>query len=603
MSFALSCETLQNYLLRGDTVFEILKKLSWFFKLRWKSYTFGIIALMICALLSAITPLIIGNIIDQMIANTLTWENLAIQSGLILIFAITMYVLRYGWRTALFGNSTLLESIMRNRLFSHFTKMDSQFFNEYRTGDLMAHATNDLAALRFVAGGGILSITDSISVGSVTLFSMFFLVDWQLTLTTILPFPLLIFAARHLGKAINKRYRKSLESFSQMNNQVQESVGGMKVIKTFGEEEHHYADFIKDTDNVVAKNKEVYKVDSAYTPVIEGITGLTYVLTLFFGTYFISIGRITIGELIAYFSYLSMMAWPLLAVGRVANTLERGDASYNRVTTLLSYASHLEKTEDPIPTPVTGDIDFDIQEFTYPEGKSPVLKGTKFHLDSGNTLGVVGHTGAGKSTLFKLLMRDYDQYQGQITYNHADLKKYRLDAVANGIGYVPQDTFLFSTTIRENIRFVNPGLSQEEVEYFAQLADIHEDITQFPEGYDTKVGERGVSLSGGQKQRIAIARALATKAEFLILDDALSAVDAQTESQILANLRAIRKNESTIIATHRISSIMHADEIIVLDKGQIVERGKHAELLQNEGWYRRMYEEQQLQQKVEEGGE
>lgn len=584
-------------------MFAILKKLSWFFKLRWKSYLFGIIALMICALLSAITPLIIGRIIDQMIADTLTWQDLAVQSGLILIFAITMYALRYGWRTALFGNSTLLESIMRNRLFSHFTKMDSQFFNEYRTGDLMAHATNDLAALRFVAGGGILSITDSISVGSVTLFSMFFLVDWQLTLTTILPFPLLIIAARYLGKAINKRYRKSLESFSQMNNQVQESVGGMKVIKTFGDEENHYADFIKDTDNVVAKNREVYKVDSAYTPVIEGITGLTYVLTLFFGTYFISIGRISIGQLIAYFSYLSMMAWPLLAVGRVANTLERGNASYNRITKLLSYTSHLEKTENPIQTPVTGDIDFEIEEFTYPEGKNPVLKETKFHLNSGNTLGVVGHTGAGKSTLFKLLMRDYDHYQGQITYNQADLKKYSLDAISNGIGYVPQDTFLFSTTIRENIRFINPSLSQEEVEYFAQLADIHEDITQFPEGYDTKVGERGVSLSGGQKQRIAIARALATNAEFLILDDALSAVDAQTESQILANLRAIRKNESTIIATHRISSIMHADEIIVLEKGSIVERGKHAELLQNDGWYRRMYEEQQLQQKVEEGGE
>ena len=584
-------------------MFAILKKLSWFFKLRWKSYLFGIIALMVCALLSAITPLIIGRIIDQIIADTLIWEDLAIQSGLILIFAITMYALRYGWRTALFGNSTLLESIMRNRLFSHFTKMDSQFFNEYRTGDLMAHATNDLAALRFVAGGGILSITDSISIGSVTLFSMFFLVDWQLTLATIVPFPLLIFAARYLGKAINKRYRKSLESFSRMNNQVQESVGGMKVIKTFGDEENHYADFIKDTDNVVAKNKEVFKVDSAYTPVIEGITGLTYVLTLFFGTYFISIDRITIGELIAYFSYLSMLAWPLLAVGRVANTLERGDASYNRITKLLSYASHLEKTEDPIQTPVKGDIDFDIQEFTYPEGKSPVLKETKFHLDSGNTLGVVGHTGAGKSTVFKLLMRDYDHYQGQIAYNQADLKKYSLDAISSGIGYVPQDTFLFSTTIRENIRFVNPGLSQKEVEYFAQLADIHEDITQFPEGYDTKVGERGVSLSGGQKQRIAIARALATNAEFLILDDALSAVDAQTESQILANLRAIRKNESTIIATHRISSIMHADEIIVLEQGRIVERGTHAELLQNDGWYRRMYEEQQLQQKVEEGGE
>ena len=584
-------------------MFSILRKLGWFFKLRWKSYTFGVFGLIAVAILSAVTPLILGNIIDQMVNSTLTFQSLALQSGTILVFAIAMYGLRYGWRVAIFGNSTLLESILRNRLFAHFTKMDSQFFHEYRTGDLMAHATNDLAALRFVAGGGILSITDSIFIGGTTLFSMIFFVDWKLTLFTTLPFPLLIVAARYMGKAINKRYRKSLESFSQMNNRVQESVGGMKVIKTFGEEEAHYDDFAGDIENVVARNKAVYQVDSAYSPIIEGITGLTYVLTLFFGSYFISIDRISLGQLIAYFSYLSMMTWPLLAIGRVANTLERGNASYNRVTNLLSKKSSLKEAKNPIQTPVAGDISFTVDSFTYPDGKNEVLQNAHFQLKSGNTLGIVGHTGSGKSTIFKLLLRDYDGYTGKIKYNDKDIKHYSLDAVSQGIGYVPQGTFLFSTTVRENIRFVNPQLTQEQVEYFAKLADIHDDIEQFPEGYDTEVGERGVSLSGGQKQRIAIARALATQAEFLILDDALSAVDAQTEARILENLRAIRRNESTIIATHRISSIMHADEIIVLDKGQIVERDTHTELLANEGWYSQMYEEQQLQQKVDQGGE
>ncbi|WP_373816778.1 ABC transporter ATP-binding protein [Jeotgalibaca porci] len=584
-------------------MFSILRKLGWFFKLRWKSYTFGVFGLIAVAILSAVTPLILGNIIDQMVNSTLTFQSLALQSGTILVFAIAMYGLRYGWRVAIFGNSTLLESILRNRLFAHFTKMDSQFFHEYRTGDLMAHATNDLAALRFVAGGGILSITDSIFIGGTTLFSMIFFVDWKLTLFTTLPFPLLIVAARYMGKAINKRYRKSLESFSQMNNRVQESVGGMKVIKTFGEEEAHYDDFAGDIENVVARNKAVYQVDSAYSPIIEGITGLTYVLTLFFGSYFISIDRISLGQLIAYFSYLSMMTWPLLAIGRVANTLERGNASYNRVTDLLSKKSSLKEAKNPIQTPVAGDISFTVDSFTYPDGKNEVLQNAHFQLKSGNTLGIVGHTGSGKSTIFKLLLRDYDGYTRKIKYNDKDIKHYSLDAVSQGIGYVPQGTFLFSTTVRENIRFVNPQLTQEQVEHFAKLADIHDDIEQFPEGYDTEVGERGVSLSGGQKQRIAIARALATQAEFLILDDALSAVDAQTEARILENLRAIRRNESTIIATHRISSIMHADEIIVLDKGQIVERGTHSELLTNEGWYSQMYEEQQLQQKVDQGGE
>lgn len=584
-------------------MFSILRKLGWFFKLRWKSYLFGVFGLIAVAILSAVTPLILGNIIDQMINSTLTFKSLAFQSGTILVFAIAMYALRYGWRVAIFGNSTLLESIMRNRLFSHFTKMDSQFFHKYRTGDLMAHATNDLAALRFVAGGGILSITDSIFIGGTTLFSMIFFVDWKLTLFTTLPFPLLIVAARYMGKAINKRYRKSLESFSQMNNRVQESVGGMKVIKTFGEEEAHYEDFTGDIENVIARNKAVYQVDSAYSPIIEGITGLTYVLTLFFGSYFISIDRISLGQLIAYFSYLSMMTWPLLAIGRVANTLERGNASYNRVMNLLSEKSALKEASNPIQTPITGDIAFAVDSFIYPDGKNEVLYDAHFQLKSGNTLGIVGHTGSGKSTIFKLLLRDYDGYSGKIKYNDQDIKQYSLDAVSQGIGYVPQGTFLFSTTVRENIRFVNPQLTQEEVEYFARLADIHDDIEQFPEGYDTEVGERGVSLSGGQKQRIAIARALATQSEFLILDDALSAVDAQTEARILENLREIRRNESTIIATHRISSIMHADEIIVMDKGKIVERGTHTELLKNAGWYSQMYEEQQLQQKVDQGGE
>lgn len=584
-------------------MFAILKKLGWFFKLRWKSYAFGVFGLITVAILSAVTPLVLGSLIDHMVNGTLTYQILILLSGTILIFALLMYALRYGWRVAIFGNSTLLESIMRNRLFSHFTKMDSQFFHEYRTGDLMAHATNDLAALRFVAGGGILSITDSIFIGGTTLFSMIFFVDWKLTLFTTLPFPLLIVAARIMGKAINKRYRKSLESFSQMNNRVQESVGGMKVIKTFGEEEAHYNDFTADIENVIARNKAVYQVDSAYSPIIEGITGFTYVLTLFFGTYFISIDRISLGQLVAYFSYLSMMTWPLLAIGRVANTLERGNASYNRVTELLSKKSALKEAVNPITTPVTGDIAFSVDSFTYPDGKNEILQNAHFELKAGHTLGIVGHTGSGKSTIFKLLQREYDVKDGKISYDGHDIKAYSLDAVSQGIGYVPQGTFLFSTTVRENIRFVNPHLTQEKVEYFAKLADIHEDIMKFPEGYDTEVGERGVSLSGGQKQRIAIARALATQAEFLILDDALSAVDAQTEARILENLRAIRQNESTIIATHRISSIMHADEIIVLDKGIIAERGTHAELLQNGGWYSQMYEEQQLQQKVDQGGE
>jgi ATP-binding cassette subfamily B protein len=584
-------------------MFSIFKKLGWFFRLRWKSYAFGVVALIACSILSAITPKIVGNMVDQIARGTLTWQLLITQTSLILLFALMMYALRYGWRTAIFGNSTLLESILRNRLFNHFTKMDASFYHKYRTGDLMAHATNDLAALRFVAGGGILTLTDSISISIVTLFSMTFLIDWQLTLVTILPFPLLIIAASVLGKIINTRFRKSLEAFSGMNDEVQENVAGMKVIKTFGEEEEYYQDFVKKTDEVVEKNRQVYVADAAYSPVIEIIVGFAYVLTIFFGTYFIQTGRITIGDLIAYISYLSMMVWPLIAVGHLVNTLERGNASWDRVKELLDETAAIVEVDQAITEPIHGDIHFDIKSFAYPDDNQVKLFDVAFDVKAGNMLGVVGRTGSSKTTIFKLLLRDYDQYDGVISYDGKDIKDFSLLTLSNAFGYVPQTNFLFSNTIIENIRFGNPSLSDEEVYYYAKIADIHDDIMAFPEGYQTEVGERGVSLSGGQKQRIAIARALAVDPEYLILDDSLSAVDAQTEETILNNLRQARANKTTIVAAQRLSSVMNAEEIIVMDKGTIVERGRHHELVVMDGWYAHTYNQQQLQKKIIEGGD
>lgn len=583
-------------------MFAIFRKLGWFFRLRAKTYAIGVIALVLVAIFSAITPLIIGSVIDQITGETLTQSNLFLQVGLILLLAVIMYALRYVWRVMIFTNSTLLESVMRNRLFDHFTKMDNEFFNNYRTGDLMAHATNDLAALRFVAGGGVLTFTDSIVVGGTTLFSMFFFVDWQLTLLTILPFPLLIVIARFLGKIINKRFRRTLEAFARMNNHVQESIAGMRVFKSFGEEKENYEDFTDNTDNVVHENKKVYQADSAYEPGIESVIRATYILTIFFGTYFIAIDQISIGQLVAYFNYLSMMAWPLLAVGDLANTLERGNVSYDRVTELLSVESHIKEAKSPVDRPVKGDIDFDVDSFTYPGGSEPLLEQVRFYLREGETLGLVGKTGSGKSSVFRLLMREYDNYKGKISYGGINVKDYSTENLDGAIGYVSQNNFLFSTTIRENIRFGNPSLSQEEVEYYAKIADVHDDITRFPGGYDTEVGEQGVSLSGGQKQRIAIARALAVDPEYLFLDDSLSAVDTQTESRILTHLKDLQRNRSTIISAHRIGSIAHADQILVLEEGRVIGHGTHDELLNTNDWYRNMYEKQQLTEKVSEGG-
>lgn len=584
-------------------MFDILKKLSWFFKLRWKTYGIAVLCLFLTAIFNAAVPYIVGQVTDQVIAGVLTRQLLLIEVILIVVLAVMMYGLRFIWRNAIFGNSTLLESILRNRLFDHFTKMDSQFYHKYRTGDLMAHATNDLNALKFVAGGGIISIADTFSQGGVTLLSMILLVDWRLTLLTILPLPLLMLITQIIGKVVNRRYSKALAAFSNMNNHVQESVGGVKVIKSFGEEADDNRDFKRETEQVVATNKEVYKVDAINLPMIKWIMGLTYCIAIIFGTYLISGNELTIGQLISFFSYLGMMQWPFIALGRLVNTLQRGNASYDRISELLDEVSHIEQPKHPVLKRLKGNISFDIKSFQYPDGDEQNLSDVHFQLNAGETLGIAGRTGSGKSSIFKLLMHEYDNYQGDITYDDIDVRQYASDSLSQSIGYVPQDNFLFSTTIRENIRFGRPDLTEEDVRHYARIADIDEDIINFPEGYDTEVGERGVSLSGGQKQRIALARALALDPEILILDDSLSAVDAKTESEILTNLKEVRQDRTTIIAAHRLSSIMHADEIVVVDNGKIAERGTHEILTNNNGWYHDMFEQQQLEQKIQGKGD
>lgn len=584
---------------KGEISVSIFKKLSWFFRQEWKAYFVGVFFLIIVAILQVVSPRIVGIIIDEIALGTLTMASLWKWTAIILIAGVLQYLFRYIWRMKIWGTSAELEKILRSRLFKHFTEMDAVFFQKYRTGDLMAHATNDLNAIRMVAGAGILTLADSISSGGITLFTMFFLIDWRLTLIAMIPLPALTLVSRILGQKMHKRFRKAQAAFSSLNDKTQESVSGVKVIKTFGEEEEDIRDFEAMTKDVVAKNKSVYLVDALFDPAIQLILGLSFALTIIFGGRFVVEGSISIGQLVSFISYIGMMAWPMLAVGRLFNVLERGSASYSRIDELLKEKSTIQEQKNAVRTVVSGDLDFQVSSFSYPNSKEISLHDVNFHLKRGQTLGIVGRTGSGKSTIFRLLLREYDQYTGSINYNGIDIRDYSLDALLSGIGYVPQDNFLFSSDVRENIRFADPSISQQKVEEAARLTAIHHDILGFPDGYDTMVGERGVSLSGGQKQRIAIARALVTEPELLILDDSLSAVDAKTEEAILTGLKQQRADQTTIIAAHRISSVMHANEIIVLDEGRIVERGTHHELMELNGWYRRMYEKQQLETKLE----
>ncbi|MFV0558390.1 MAG: ABC transporter ATP-binding protein [Enterococcus sp.] len=577
----------------------IFRKLGWFFKQEKKSYVIGVTALILVAIVQLAPPRVIGIIIDEIATEQVDLRNILTWVGILVLAAMAQYLFRFIWRTNIWGSAARLEKELRRQLFRHFTNMDQLFYQKHRTGDLMAHATNDLNAIQNVAGAGILTFADSFITGGMTIVAMILFVDWRLTLIALLPLPLLAVTSRILGSKLHEAFKESQEAFSAINDKAQESITGMKVIKTFGQEKEDLAEFSKKTEQAILKNRRVNFLDALFDPFITLIIGVSYVLTIIVGGQLVMNESITIGQLVSFISYIGMLVWPMFAIGRLFNVLERGNASYDRVATLLREKTHIVESKNPIKALAKGSLTFDLTSFTYPADHKPSLEDIRFTLNQGETLGIVGKTGAGKTTILKLLLREFDNYQGEIKINQVAIKDYALDALLPSIGYVPQDHFLFSMTIRDNIRFANPQFSQAEVEAAASLAVMAEDIKNFPNGYDTLVGERGVSLSGGQKQRLSIARALVLDPELLILDDALSAVDAKTEEAILRNLKAYRQEKTTIIAAHRLSSVMHAKEIIVLDAGQIIERGSHEALLTLNGWYKRMWDKQQLEAKIE----
>lgn len=574
----------------------IFKKLGWFFKQEKKSYIIGVFSLMMVALVQLVPPKVIGVVVDEIVNKEIRLTKIIVWVALLIGAGLAQYLFRYIWRMHIWGSAARLEKELRTQLFHHFTKMDSIFYQKYRTG---AHATNDLNAIQNVAGAGILTFADSVITGGTTIIAMVLFVDWRLTLIALLPLPLLAVTSRVLGSKLHDAFRDSQAAFSAINDKTQESITGIKVIKTFGQEKEDLADFTEKIDDAIVKNKRTNFLDALFDPFITLIIGVSYVLTIIIGGRFIMEGTISLGQLVSFIAYIGMLVWPMFAIGRLFNVLERGNASYDRVNELLHEKTHIIERKDAIKTMAQGTISMKIDSFSYPKEETVALENIQFSLQEGETLGIVGKTGAGKTTILKLLMREYDQYQGTISFGKHNIKNYTLDALMGAMGYVPQDHFLFSMTVRDNIRFAKPDLEQAAVEQAAALAFINQEIKAFPEGYDTMVGERGVSLSGGQKQRISIARALIVEPELLILDDALSAVDAKTEEAILSNLKETRQEKTTIITAHRLSSVMHAKEILVLDEGKIIERGTHPELLAQKGWYQRMWEKQQLEAKIE----
>lgn len=580
----------------------IFSKLGWFFKQEKKRYIIGIIFLALTSLANLVPPRVLGLMADQLDQGHISWGQYGMLILAVLAAAFSLYILRYFWRKQIWGGAAELERQMRSKLFDHFMIMDRTFYQRHRTGDLMAHATNDVTAIQNVAGDGVLTLVDSLIMGLSTMIAMIIFVDWRLTIIALLPLPFLAIGAWRLGDHLHNAFDKSQAAFSRINNKTQESVSGIKVLKTFGQDKEDIKAFDQMVDDTIKINKKVFVLDSLFDPLGTIVIGATYVITIIYGGMMVTNKVLSIGQLVSFIAYISNMVWPMFAIGYLFNILERGSASYDRVEKLLNekplitdkHADQSIKAAD-----LQGDLHYDIKSFAYPDEKDiSVLRNIDFTLKPGQTLGLVGRVGAGKTTVIQLLLREFDQYEGKITLNGKDIRTIPLKVLLSQISYVPQNNFLFSTSIENNIAFSSENAEKNDIASAAKKSDLHDDVLQMPNGYQTLVGENGISLSGGQRQRMSIARALLKDSQILILDDALSAVDAKTETEILTALRKERKNKTTMIAAHRLTSVMDADLILVLKDGQIVERGNHQQLLDEDGWYAEMWRRQELQAKV-----
>ena len=559
-------------------------------------YVLGILTLFFVDYANIFIPKLTGVITDGLTAHSMDWGDVKKNLLYLFLLGLSLAVGRFFWRYFLFGASRSIEKELRNDMFAHLEKMDVEYYNEHKTGDLMTRFTSDLNAIRMAIGPAVISVFDASVMTLMVIFQMMYYVSVKLTLLTLIPMLLILFGEIYYGKIIRPRFTARQEAVSDLTDYVQESFSGIRVIKAFVREKSQRYHFLKENTNTMEKNLNIAKIQCFIIPLLDVVIGLSSLITLIYGGYLALLGDITLGRFVAFNQYINMLVWPMLACGDSVNMFSQGAASIHRVQEIFDSKPEVADTDKTEPVDeIKGEITFNHLSFIHRGHSEPTLEDINLHVPAGTTLAIIGRTGNGKSTLVNLLLHLYNTKPGMLLIDGKDINTIPLKTLRENIGYVPQDNFLFSDTLKSNIAFGAEDEDMGAIISATRAACIHENIVQFPDGYETIVGERGVTLSGGQKQRSSIARALMKNAPILILDDALSAVDTDTEEHILHNLKKNRAGKTTILIAHRISTIQNADIIMVLENGTAAEIGNHASLMEQHGIYYDMFEKQQLE--------
>ena len=559
-------------------------------------YVLGILTLFFVDYANIFIPKLTGVITDGLTAHSMDWGDVKRNLLYLFLLGLSLAVGRFFWRYFLFGASRSIEKELRNDMFAHLEKMDVEYYNEHKTGDLMTRFTSDLNAIRMAIGPAVISVFDASVMTLMVIFQMMYYVSVKLTLLTLIPMLLILFGEIYYGKIIRPRFTARQEAVSDLTDYVQESFSGIRVIKAFVREKSQRYHFLKENTNTMEKNLNIAKIQCFIIPLLDVVIGLSSLITLIYGGYLALLGDITLGRFVAFNQYINMLVWPMLACGDSVNMFSQGAASIHRVQEIFDSKPEVADTDKTEPVDeIKGEITFNHLSFIHRGHSEPTLEDINLHVPAGTTLAIIGRTGNGKSTLVNLLLHLYNTKPGMLLIDGKDINTIPLKTLRENIGYVPQDNFLFSDTLKSNIAFGAEDEDMGAIISATRAACIHENIVQFPDGYETIVGERGVTLSGGQKQRSSIARALMKNAPILILDDALSAVDTDTEEHILHNLKKNRAGKTTILIAHRISTIQYADIFMVLENGTAAEIGNHASLMEQHGIYYDMFEKQQLE--------